>query len=205
MDDADRVRFIRSMFLFNDKKYVSSTTRKDTGGKTLMVEGKRDLLVHIHAYCLMDNHYHMLLSAHNDDEKLISLFMKKLNKGYSRYFNEKYKRNGALWQGKYKKIHIIDDAHFLHIPYYIHLNPLDAKFPKWRDGGLKNSKEALAWLRTYRWSSHLDYLGEKNFRSVLDMDILGDPNNLSTNIRYEKRLLRVLEHEDTSGIRSIIE
>ena len=114
----------------------------------------------------MPNHYHLLLSPRVENG--ISLFMKKLNGGYAKYFNEKYDRSGALWQGRYKQVAIETDRHFLYIPYYIHFNPLDLFAPEWRKQCLAKPKKAQEFLQTYRLSSHLDYLGEKNFPSVTD-------------------------------------
>ena len=114
----------------------------------------------------MPNHYHLLLSP--VVENGISLFMKKLNGGYAKYFNEKYTRVGALWQGKYKSVAIETDRHFLYIPYYIHFNALDLYAPEWRKQCVANPKKTEAFLKGYRWSSHPDYLGEKNFPSVTD-------------------------------------
>jgi putative transposase len=98
--------------------------------------------------------------------------MKRLNMGYARYFNEKYKRSGALFEGRYKSISLKNEAHFIHLPYYIHLNSLDLKFPEWRDRELKNYQEAMKFLESYRWSSFPDYIGEKNFPSVTQRDFL---------------------------------
>ena len=122
---------------------------------------KRILLVHIHAFCLMPNHYHLLVSPLAHDG--VPLFMKKLNGGYAKYFNERYERSGALFQGKYKSVPIDSDRHFSWIPYYIHFNPLDLTLPEWRERGIKNPKMAAEHLNTYRWSSHLDYMGKKTF------------------------------------------
>jgi len=162
LDDRDRGRFIHDLWTFNDAN-ASLNFLHHARYEQL---AKRTPLVFIHAFCLMGNHYHLLLSERV--ERGISLFMQKLNMGYTKYFNEKYERVGTLWQGKYKKIAIERDAHFNYIPYYIHLNPLDLSFPEWREGNVKNPKKALALLRDYRWSSHLDYLGIKNFPSVTE-------------------------------------
>ena len=118
----------------------------------------------------MPNHYHLLLSA--VVENGIPLFMKKFNGGYARYFNEKYERKGALFETRYKKVIIKDEAHFIHLPYYIHLNPLDLIAPEWRERKLSNFKKAMKFLDTYRWSSHLDYAGKKNFPSATQRDFL---------------------------------
>jgi len=166
-EGKDFLRFIRSMYFFNDSKYMDSTTQRDirSGKTTLLCD--RNMLVNIHTYCLMKNHYHMFLSAVDNEKSNISLFMKKLNKGYSQAFNKKYNRSGALWQSKYKKIHINSDAHFQHIPTYIHCNPLDEWAPEWRQGQLNDPGHAFEKLRSYRWSSFQDYIGIKNFPSVL--------------------------------------
>ena len=71
----------------------------------------------------MGNHYHLLLSERREGG--ISDFMRKVNVGYAKFFNEKYKRTGTLFQGRTKKVLVDSDAHFLHILHYIHLNPLD--------------------------------------------------------------------------------
>jgi|SRR3989344_1359144 len=172
LNDKDHLRFVHDLFEFNDTanavavNYYAQST--DVGRPK--VGRKRELLVYLHCFCLMPNHYHLLLSPARDNG--IPLFMKKLNGGYAKYFNEKYKRIGALFQGKYKSVSIQRDAHFLHIPFYIHFNPLDLIMPEWRQNKLKNIKKAEQYLESYRWSSHSDYLGHKNFSSVTQRNSL---------------------------------
>jgi len=168
LDDSDRARFIHDLYVFNDVNPTPNFIVLDRHDSVR----KRKCLVDIHAFCLMKNHYHLLVSKRVEGG--ISLFMQKLNMGYSKYFNEKYKRSGALWQGKYRRVLIERDAHFLYIPFYIHLNPLDYNVPEWRNGGVKNIQSVFESLLAYRWSSHLDYLGVHNFPSVIRMDVL-DP------------------------------
>ncbi len=118
----------------------------------------------------MKNHYHLLLSERVEGG--ISLFLRKVNVGYANYFNERHDRKGTLFQGRTKKILIESEAHFLYILHYIHLNPLDylKGAEEWRirsKNGIKNIKEVLEYLDSYRWSSYLDYSGKKNFPSIL--------------------------------------
>jgi putative transposase len=170
-DTQDHARFVHDMFEFNSTKKSKNLCRRvpmsDVGRHSL----GREKLVDIHAWCLMKNHYHLLLSE--CVEGGISEFLKKLNGGYAKYFNEKNSRVGALFQGKTKKVIIDTDAHFLYILHYIHLNPLD--FSKtnayWRSGTIRNSLTALQYLEEYRWSSYLDYIGLKNFPSILTTDL----------------------------------
>ena len=180
LDEQDYFRFIHDLFEFNDlepadissylfKKQYSVVGRPNIGGKE---RKPRKLLVNLLAFCLMPNHYHLFLTPRIKNGT--ALFMKKLNAGYSRYFNEKYQRKGALFEGKYKRIIIKDEAHFIHLPYYIHYNPLDLIMPEWRQGKLRNHKKAMEFLENYRWSSHLDYLGKNNFPSVTQREFLLD-------------------------------
>jgi len=197
LDDSDRLRFIHNLYAFNDSNPVENyglPARREE-------RPKRSLLVYLHAFCLMQNHYHLLVSE--AIENGISLFMQKLNMGYTKYFNERYERSGALWQGKYRKVSIARDAHFLYIPFYIHLNPLDYVMPEWRDGGVRNVKEALKHLETYRWSSHLDYLGVRNFPSITRRNELQEL--LGTRSAYEKTISEIISDQSLANGGDIIE
>ena len=80
--------------------------------------------VDIHAYCLMDNHYHLLIETSLEN---LSLFMRQVNSNYAIYFNKRYKRVGHLWQGRYKSWYIINDDYLYSLFKYIEYNPVDAK------------------------------------------------------------------------------
>ena len=126
--------------------------------------------------------------------------MKKLNMGYAKYFNTKYKRSGALFQGRYKSVLIKDEAHFIHLPYYIHLNPLDLIAPKWRERELTTSNvvNIERFLEKYRWSSYLDYIGKENFPSVTQREFLqeffGSPEE------YKRDILKWLKEMDLGSV-----
>lgn len=173
LDDKDRFRFIHDLYEFNDQNRVFDVgyrLNKYLDIASQDMKKKRKLLVDIHCFCLMGNHYHLLLSPRVENG--ISMFMKKLNMGYAKYFNQKYKRKGALFEGRYKSVAINTESHFIHIPYYIHLNPLDFISPDWRNRTIKNSKAAIEFIENYRWSSFLDYLGRKNFPSITNRSFL---------------------------------
>lgn len=178
IDNQDYFRFIHDMFEFNNEDsvvsnfYFFNNKSHDVGRREIIKQKPRKLLVDILAFCLMPNHYHLLLSPKIQDGT--SLFMKKINGGYAKYFNTKYKRDGALFQGKYKRVLIKNEAHFIHLPYYIHLNPLDLVAPEWRERKLKDFKRAIEFLNKYRWSSHLDYSNNKNFPSIINQEFLLD-------------------------------
>ncbi|OGG76554.1 hypothetical protein A2950_01260 [Candidatus Kaiserbacteria bacterium RIFCSPLOWO2_01_FULL_55_19] len=191
LDDKDRVRFLHDLFVFNDQQPVLHFKIPERQSGTHV----RKLLVNIHAFCLMSNHYHLLLSP--VVENGIALFMKKLGMGYTKYFNERYARSGALWQGKYKRVHIERDAHFLYVPYYVHLNALDITHPEWRIGRVKDVRQAFKSLNTYRWSSHLDYSGVKNFPSITAREFLSPI--LGTRQEYEKEIITIITSPEMAG------
>jgi|SRR3989344_2654175 len=197
MDDHDRLRFIHNLYAFNDlnatPNYILNARHEERPA--------RKKLVDIHSFCLMRNHYHLLVTERV--ERGISLFMQKINMGYTKYFNERYTRSGALWQGKYRKVQIQQDAHFLYIPFYIHLNPLDYLIPEWRKGRAKDFRSALESLAGYRWSSHLDYLGTRNFPSIIRTDILRPL--LGIRKEYEKAIGEIIRDSSIAQESELLE
>ena len=99
----------------------------------------------IHAYCLMPNHFHLLLETKDSN---LSQVMKRLLGLYTVRFNRKHKRLGHLFQGRYRALIVDKDAYFLQLSRYVHLNPVKAKL-------VKNPED-------YRWSSMRYYLKEKS-------------------------------------------
>ena len=81
----------------------------------------------IHNYCLMNNHYHLLIETREEN---LSKFMRQINGIYAVYFNKKYKRSGHLWQGRFKSWYITDEAYLYTLILYIEQNPLKAKIVK---------------------------------------------------------------------------
>lgn len=197
LDDKDRVRFIHDLYVFNDQNPTPNFILPHRHENLR----KRKMLVDIHTFCLMNNHYHILVTERVEGG--ISLFMLKLNMGYTKYFNERYERSGALWQGKYRKVLIERDAHFLYIPFYVHLNPLDYIYPEWRSGKVKAPQKALQSLLEYRWSSHLDYLGVKNFPSIICKDIFNPI--LGTRKTYEEKIIKLVQTPDLIQGSEVIE
>src|SRR3989344_2030506 len=91
-------------------------------------------LVSVLAYCLMPNHFHLVLRQKNQDG--ITLFMRKLATAYAMYFNTKYDHSGVLFQCRYKSKHVNTDAYLRWIFSYVHLNPLEIIQPEWKERGI---------------------------------------------------------------------
>jgi len=190
-DDKDRFRFIHDLYEMNNSLPVLNSkywlAKKDPYME-VQLPYIRDKLVEILAFCLMPNHYHLLLQQTQD--KGIIKFMQKLGTAYTNYFNLKNDRVGPLFQGRFKAVSVQENTHFHHLYNYIHLNPLDLYAPEWRDNKLPNNRDntdILNFLKNYRWSSYPDFVGLKNFPSVLDMElgfkIIGNSGQYNTNIR----------------------
>ena len=176
LDNQDRARFVHDMYEFNDTAPAGNAYRLFHPMMEIRSPSLRgrEQIVDIHGWCLMGNHYHLLLSERLENG--LSLFLRKLNVGYAMYFNEKYKRSGTLFQGRTKKLRINSEAYFLHILHYIHLNPLDflEGAGSWRELRIASEEKAAQHLNEYRWSSYLDYCGQKNFPSVITKELFGD-------------------------------
>ena len=182
LDSQDYARFVHNLYEFNDSAPAGNAYRLfDTSDVMDIVNPsfgkKRGVLVDIHGWALMKDHYHLLLSERVENG--ISLFLRKLNVGYANYVNERYERKGTLFRSRTKKILIENHSHFLYILHYIHLNPLDylQGAEKWRvrsKNGIRKVDEAIKYLDSYRWSSYLDYIGKKNFPSILTTSLFKD-------------------------------
>lgn len=175
-DNQDRARFVHDMFEFNnaDSAHPLKHGRLDfvspTFSRKVGLGDDRKMIVDIHGWVLMGNHYHLLLSERIDGG--LTKFIRKLNIGYAKYYNERHHRSGTLFQGRTKKVLINSNAQCLHILNYLHFNPLDmlegAK--SWRQRQIKDEAVALEHLRNYRWSSYQDYSGIRNFPSILSKE-----------------------------------
>lgn len=168
LDNRDYFRFIHDLFEFNNEEPTFNTTYyfnpKSMNADFQYPEKRRKprkLLVEILIFTLMPNHFHLVLKQRK--EKGIVKFMQKLGTGYTMYFNQKYERVGGLFQGSFKAVHVNKEAHLFHLPFYIHTNPLELNY-----GGLTS----INYLKEYRWSSFLDYIGKKNFPSVTSREFI---------------------------------
>lgn len=108
----------------------------------------------LYAYCVMDNHIHLIIKEGKDS---ISRIVKRIAASYSYYFNKKYKRIGHVFQERYKSENIEDERYLLAAIRYVHQNPV---------------KPGIGTIDGYRWSSYMDYIGKG--RKITDTEeILG--------------------------------
>ncbi|MDO8743234.1 MAG: transposase [Candidatus Azambacteria bacterium] len=197
MEEHDYLRFVNNLAIFNDTKAIFNAKYRIKGIKSA---DSRESLVDILAFCLMPNHFHLLLRQKEDAG--ISKFMNKIGVGYTNYFNLKYERVGSLFQGTFKAVLIDDESQFLYIPYYIHLNPLDLKIPNWKENGINKPKNAIEFLNSYKWSSHRDYIGNSNFVGIINKHFLNEIFINSEN--YQEDLKNFMKDFDFSDMKDLL-
>lgn len=108
--------------------------------------------IEVHAYCLMPNHYHLLIRSPNSQ---LSRAMKHLGQVYTQRFNRRHGRDGALFRGRFHSILVDDETYMDTVARYIHLNPVTKDHTN-------NSV-----LDTFQWSSFATYEGRSRGRSWL--------------------------------------
>ncbi|MDO8601012.1 MAG: transposase [bacterium] len=169
MSRGDYERFLYLLWVCNDKKPLLNS-QFHYRGLASIEKREREELVDIVCFCLMSNHYHLLLRQKTDNG--ISTFMQKIGTGYTMYFNEKQGRNGSLFQGTFKAKHIDQEEYLTHLTRYVHLNPAEIKEPYWKEKGIQNQKTTYEFVKKYPWSSLSDYLGEGRFGAILNPGLL---------------------------------
>ncbi|MGA7828943.1 MAG: transposase [Geobacteraceae bacterium] len=139
----------------------------------------------IHAYCLMTNHYHLLLETPGGN---LPEILRHINGAYTNYYNTKRKRSGHLFQGRYKAILIEADEYLMELTRYIHLNPV-------RCGMVTRPGE-------HPWSSYKDYIGDRPKPAWLCTDTVlsqfGDGN------KYRQFVEHMLVMEYENPLRNVI-
>lgn len=120
MDEKDLSRFYNNLSEFNKVEPIGSVYELFLRKKFGKEDKKTKPIIELVAYCLNPNHFHLLISplVENGIEK----FMQRLGNGYTKYFNNKHKRSGVLFQGKFKSKHVDSNEYLLHLSVYINAN-----------------------------------------------------------------------------------
>ena len=184
MNARDYDRFIALLYIMNqDAPFRMDNFLRDKKLKNIFVEEKSKALVSILSYCLMPNHFHLILYECKDGG--ITKFMGKLFTAYSMYFNAKYERSGPLFTHPFRSEHIDNESQYMYIFSYLHLNPLSVIYKKWKEEGIKDKKEAEEFLKSYKFSSYLDFLEKHRPESVIiDFSFIPDRiKNMEVNLK----------------------
>lgn len=162
-----------SIFKRREARKVFKKRRRQTSSKTAWISelesDKRDKFVEVWAFSFMPNHIHLILKQLKDNG--ISNYMKKVNGGLAKYFNEKYGRKGHLFN-KFKAVHITDDNQLKIDFVYVHTNLISLIEPNWKEKGIKDIKKVREFLENNKKHSYPDYIGKNNFSSVTNREFL---------------------------------
>lgn len=151
----DRGDYERFVFLLLTANSDTSVHLSNYRGLSLLEIPRGQKIVNIGAWCLMPNHFHLLIKEIQKNG--ISLFMRKLLTGYSMYFNVKYQRKGTLFENSFKAKHLDTDQYLKYQYAYIHLNPIGVIDSGWKNKKIKNRKKAREFISLYKYSSFQDY------------------------------------------------
>ncbi len=139
----------------------------------------------IHVYCLMSNHYHLLVETPNGN---LPEIMRHINGAYTNYYNTKRRRVGHLFQGRYKAILIEADEYLMELSRYIHLNPVRA--------GMAAKPEE------HPWSSYPEYIGARLAPDWLCMDAV--KGHFSDKRKYRQFVEEMLNKDYESPLQGTV-
>ena len=129
----------------NNRQMIFADTQDFATMMALLAENAQKFAVAVHAYVLMDNHFHLLATPATAEA--LPLMMQAVGRSYVRYFNQRHARSGTLWEGRYRSTLIETERYLLACMVYIDLNPVRAGM--------------VAQLGAWQWSSHAHYLGQR--------------------------------------------
>ena len=155
LNPSDFERFISLLYISNTSEHFNVREILKSHHDVYEIE-RKDTLVRLSAFCLMNNHFHLLVSP--IVEGGLSKFMLKLATGYSMYFNTKYERTGSLFEGRFKAKHADTDEYLKYLFSYIHLNPVTYKDDDGIPIRIGNSNETFNTAKNYPYSTLKDYL-----------------------------------------------
>jgi putative transposase len=176
-DYKDYDRFVKLLFLCNSSKKFNFKEDIVQSKISAWDFKRKDQLVAIGAWVLMPNHFHLYLISlpklpkqgfgKSKEKNNITEFMGKLCTAYAKYFNKKHDRTGSLFEGKFKSVHVENENQAKYLFSYIHLNPIKLIQPDWKEIGIKNKKETIDFLNTYKYNSYHDYLLSKRQENTI--------------------------------------
>ena len=154
-EPEDYLRFQRLLYLGNSVKPLKASLCNEN----VFSIDREQTLVEILAYCLMPNHFHIVLA--DRIENGMTIFMRKVCTSYSMYYNFKYKHSGTLFQGSLKSKYVENDYYLNTLINYVHLNPFGIEEPDMaKEAKPDYMRDAYEYSRKYKYSSLKDYLNE---------------------------------------------
>jgi len=175
-------RFIELLDYYNNKTVLgrfSEAKRKKIYRYQNLLTFKPNRLVKFISYCIMPDHYHLLIKILENN--ILSKYLSDIENGFSRFFNLKFNRKGPLWQSRFKAVRVRSDEQLLHVSRYIHINPTTSN--------LVNKPEQ--WY----FSSYRDFIYDsnvlKNITEISISNIKSFKKFTENQIDYQKTLKKI--------------
>lgn len=196
-DKKDYQYFLWLLYLANQHQKAPLSRLTRTKGYIPFEEERSTQIVSIGAYVLMPNHFHILITEKQKEG--ISKFMQKVTTGYVMYYNNRYKRSGGLFEGKFKAQHANSDRYLKYLFSYIHLNPVKLIDATWKEKGIKHLKKTLEFLKGYQYSSFNDYQNEARPQQVI-LHKKDFPNYFSIKKDFYKEIVSWLRYKNEDQV-----
>lgn len=169
-DKQDYYRFLEQLYLANSVSPLHRGNIRKRKFTEVLQTPRQNPLVAIGAFCLMPNHYHLVLKE--IVEGGITRFMQKLGTAYTMYFNTRYDHTGNLFVKPFRSQHVKNDRYFQYLINYVHCNPAELFEHRWKTGGVRDMDALTEKLIRYPYSS-LNAYENKNTPtySILDESV----------------------------------
>lgn len=170
-------KFFTTLNYYNNdqlKISLSRALRTELNLSNILLQ-REENIVHIIAYCIMPDHYHLLVMINKSE--FFSKYINNVESSYTRYYNKLYNRKGPLWQSRFRAVHISDNSTLLHVHRYIHLNPTTAIL--------------VQKPEDWKWSSYSSYINDK-FVLVINKEI-----SIHSTENYRKFVENQIDYQKT--------
>lgn len=170
LDKHDYYRFLEQLYLANSASPLHRGNIRKRKFIDILQTPREEPLVAIGAFCLMPNHYHLVLKEVVDGG--ITKFMQKLGTAYTMYFNTRHEHSGNLFVKPFRSRHVHDDIYFQHLINYVHCNAAELFENDWKTGNVRDMDALIKQLRQYPYSSLSSYENKNTpTYSILDESV----------------------------------
>lgn len=182
-DARDYHRFLELLYLANDRSPLRRGDIQIHKFEEILKVPRNKKLVAIGAFCLLPNHFHLVLKEIVDGG--ITMFMRKIGTAYTMYFNARHERMGNLFLGPFQSRHVSTDRYFQHLINYVHCNPATLYESEWKTSHVVDPQFLGEQITAYPYSSLGAHTGaHTSIGTILDAEVF----SMTHTVRIQKML-----------------